>query len=73
MYFSNNLKLLLRLKNMTYTDLAEKLEVSTQTIGRWVNAQNEPDIPTLVHLSDIFGVTLDQLIKQNLEMEVRIN
>ena len=48
-------------------DLAEKVFVTRQTISNWENNRNYPDIRSLVLLSNVFGVSLDILVKGDLE------
>lgn len=47
--------------------LAEKIFVTRQTISNWENGKNYPDINSLVLLSNLFGVSLDILVKGDLE------
>lgn len=47
----------------TQGDLAEKLSVSRQAISKWELSTAYPDIERLIQLSDLFGVSLDSLIK----------
>lgn len=47
--------------------LAEKVFVTRQTISNWENDRSYPDIRSLVLLSEVFQVSLDQLIKGDLE------
>ena len=49
-------------KGMSQTDLAETLEVSRQSISKWETDTSVPELDKLVRLSEIFGVTLDQLV-----------
>ena len=48
--------------HLTQKDLAEKLYVSAQAVSRWENGEVEPSIETLKQLSSIFGVSLDELL-----------
>ncbi|MDE6852706.1 MAG: helix-turn-helix domain-containing protein [Lachnospiraceae bacterium] len=48
--------------------LAEKIFVSRQTISNWENDKSYPDVKSLILLSEVFGVSLDQLIKGDVEM-----
>lgn len=48
-------------------ELADKVYVSRQTISNWENDKNYPDIKSLVLISDIFHISLDNLIKGDLE------
>lgn len=51
------------LNNMTQMELAEKLNYSDKTISKWERAESSPDISVLVELADLFGVTLDYLVR----------
>ncbi|MBR5306278.1 MAG: helix-turn-helix transcriptional regulator [Oscillospiraceae bacterium] len=50
-------------KNMSQGDLSELLDVSRQSISKWENNSAQPDLDKIVKLSDIFGVTIDELVK----------
>lgn len=52
---------------LSQEDLAEKIFVTRQTISNWENGKNYPDINSLVLLSNLFGVSLDILVKGDLE------
>jgi len=52
---------------LSQDDLADKVFVTRQTISNWENDRNYPDIRSLVLLSTVFGVSLDILIKGDLE------
>lgn len=47
--------------------LAEKIFVSRQTISNWENNKNYPDVKSLLLLSSLFNVSLDMLVKGDLE------
>lgn len=52
---------------LSQDDLAEKIYVTRQTISNWENNRNYPDIRSLILLSDVFGISLDILVKGDLE------
>lgn len=52
---------------MTQEDLAERLEVSRQAVGKWVNDKGIPEVGKLVQISDLFGVSTDYLLKEDCE------
>ncbi|MCM1130314.1 MAG: helix-turn-helix domain-containing protein [Muribaculaceae bacterium] len=60
--FYDNIKRFRLNKNWTQEDLAEKLNVTRQTISKWEQGINEPDIATFKKLSCIFEVSLDELL-----------
>ena len=49
----------------------EELKVSRQTISKWESCQSYPDFQRLVLLSDYFGLTLDELVKDVDVQELR--
>lgn len=60
----------LRKKNgWSQEQLAEKLEVSRQSVSKWESAQSIPDINKMIKLSQIFGVSTDYLVKDEIEDE----
>ena len=57
----------LRKKNgWSQEDLAEKLDVSRQSVSKWESAQSVPDMGRIVKLSEIFGVSTDYLLKDDI-------
>ena len=53
--------------NLTQEQVAEALGVSRQTISNWENEKTYPDIKSVVALSDLYGVSLDYLLKDKEE------
>lgn len=59
---------------LSQEELAEKIYVTRQTISNWENGKSYPDIHSLLLLSSLFNVSLDQLIKGDIEiMKKEIN
>ena len=56
--------------NLTQEQLAEKVEVSRQTVAKWETGEALPNIYICQTLSDIFEVTLEQLSSEMTEKEV---
>jgi transcriptional regulator with XRE-family HTH domain len=52
--------------NYSQEELSEKLFVSRQTISNWENDKSYPDVQSLLLLSSIFDISLDQLVKGDL-------
>ena len=48
-------------------ELAEKMDVSRQSISKWEGAQSVPDMGRVIRLSQLFGVSTDYLLKDELE------
>ncbi len=58
----------LRKKNgWSQEELAEQMGVSRQAVCKWEGAQSIPDINKLIQLSQLFGVTTDYLLKDEIE------
>ena len=60
--FCHNLIQLRKLNQLSQEDLAEKVDVSRQTISKWETGESVPDIEKSKLLAEIFGVTLDDLV-----------
>lgn len=61
-------------RSFSQETLAEKVYVSRQTISNWENGKSYPDVNSLVLLSEAFEVSLDKLIKGDVEnMKEQIN
>ncbi len=52
-------------KGWSQEELAEKLDVTRQSVSKWESAQSVPDIAKILQLSELFGVTTDYLLKDN--------
>ena len=60
--------------NMSQEELADHVFVTRQTVSNWENDKNYPDINSLLLLSSLFGISLDILVKGDMEkMEEMIN
>ena len=49
-------------RRMSQEELAEKLDVSRQSVSKWETALAVPELDKLMKLCDLFGVTMDQLV-----------
>lgn len=54
--------------NMTQEELAEMVDVSRQSISKWEGALSIPDINKIIILSDVFGVSTDFLLNDELDI-----
>lgn len=50
-------------KGWTQTELADKLGVTNQAVSKWETGDSYPETPQLLKLSELFGVTVDDLLK----------
>lgn len=65
MEFREKLQVLRTQMKISQEELAEQLNISRQSVTKWENGQTFPDIQNLIQLSDIFKVSIDQLVKEN--------
>ena len=72
MNFSKQLKKYRELNGYSQEILAEKIYVTRQTISKWENDKTYPDIHNLITLSVLFDITLDELVKGDVETMKKI-
>ena len=60
--FADNLLQLRKMNHMSQEELAEKVNVSRQTLSKWETGESVPDIEKCKLLAEIFRVTLDDLV-----------
>ena len=58
--------------NISQEELAEKIYVTRQSISNWENGKTYPDIHSLLLLSSLFGISLDQLVKGDIEVMKKV-
>lgn len=63
MKFYDKLQKLRKEKGLSQEDLAEMLNVSRQSVSKWESGTTYPETDKLITISEIFGVTLDSLLK----------
>lgn len=57
---------------LTQESVAEKINVSRQTISNWENEKSYPDIVSVIELSSLYSISLDDLLKGDLKMLEKI-
>lgn len=67
MELQNQIKKYRTTMKMSQEELSEKVYVTRQTISNWENGKSYPDIHSLLLLSSLFEVSLDELIKGDIE------
>ncbi|EEM49139.1 helix-turn-helix transcriptional regulator [Bacillus cereus] len=72
MIFSERLKEEREKRNWSQHDLAEKIHVSRQSVSKWETGQNYPSIEIIIHLSDLFSITIDELLRSDEELTQKI-
>ena len=74
MELGNKIKYYRNEKELSQEELAERVYVSRQTISNWENNKSYPDINSIVLLSEVFEISIDNLIKGDVEqMKKKIN
>lgn len=59
----NNLKIFRKKNGFTQEQIAERIGVSRQAVAKWENGETLPDIENIIALCDIYGVTVDSLVR----------
>lgn len=71
MSLGENLQFLRKNAGVTQEELAERLEVSRQSVSKWEADASFPEMDKIITLCDMFGCTMDTLVKGNAEKEIR--
>ena len=58
---------------LSQEELAEKLSVSRQAVSKWENAQSIPDLQKIIVMSELFSVSTDYLLKDEMEPEQKVS
>ena len=72
MEISEKLKEARQESGMTQDQVAEKIMVSRVTVSHWENGKSLPDIVSLISLSDLYGISLDELVKGDSKMTEKV-
>jgi len=72
MTFSERLKKEREKRNWSQLDLAEKIHVSRQSVSKWETGKNYPSIEVIIDLSDLFGITIDELLRSDEELTEKV-
>lgn len=67
MSFGENLQRLRKGRNISQENLAEELNVSRQTVGKWENGITYPETECLIQISEFFNVSIDVLLKGTIQ------
>lgn len=71
MKFNEKLIKLRKASGLSQEELGDKLNVSRQTISKWELGETTPEMDKLVKMSEIFNITLDELVKdENIEPQI---
>ena len=69
MILADKISELRRSNNLSQEELAEKMDVSRQSVSKWESGNSIPDLNKIIKLSEIFGVSTDYLIKDDMEKD----
>jgi transcriptional regulator with XRE-family HTH domain len=72
MEISERLKEIRQNAGMTQEEVAEKIMVSRVTVSHWENGKSLPDIVSLISLSDLYSISLDELLKGDSKMTEKV-
>ena len=72
MVFSKRLKEEREKRDWSQTDLAEKIHVSRQSVSKWETGKNYPSIEIIIELSDLFGITVDEMLRSDKELKEQV-
>lgn len=64
---SRNLKSLRKKNQYTQEEIAEKINVSRQSVAKWENRESNPDIESCIKLANLYNVKLDDLVNHSEE------
>lgn len=73
MMFADNLVEMRKYRNWSQEELAEKIGVSRQTLSKYETGESLPDIEKCRQLADLFGVTVDDLIRYEKSESMGLN
>lgn len=60
-------------KGLSQSDVARKLNITRQSISKWETGKSYPDLDNLVLLSEIYEISIDELLKENQLLKKKIN
>lgn len=69
MIFADKIIILRKKNGWSQEELANRMNVSRQAVSKWEGAQSTPDLGKILQLGEIFGVTTDYLLKDEIEDE----
>lgn len=67
MIFADKLIQLRKKSGWSQEELAEQMDVTRQSVSKWESAVSVPDLEKIVRLSELFGVSIDYLLKESME------
>lgn len=65
MELKDKLQLLRKQNGYSQEQLADKLGIARQTLSKWENGQAVPELSNLISLSNLYGITIDRIVKED--------
>ncbi len=72
MKFSEKIKEIRKMQNLTQEQFAEKIFTSRNAVAKWESDRGYPDIQNLITISEVFEISLDDLIKNDKKLKTKI-
>lgn len=72
MTFGERVKAEREKKDWSQAELAEKIHVSRQSVSKWETGKSLPSIEVLIDLSDLFGITIDEMLRSDRELKEKV-
>ena len=72
MELKDKLQLLRKQNGYSQEQLADKIGIARQTISKWETGQAVPELNGLIQLSNLYGVTIDRMVKENDECNISL-
>lgn len=72
MFFGEKLKKEREKRGWSQIELSEKIHVSRQSVSKWETGKNYPSIEVIIDLSDLFGITIDELLRSDEELKEKV-
>ena len=70
MTFGKKLRAARMAMNLTQQKIADDFFITRQTISSWENGNSYPDVMTLIKLSDYFGFSIDEILREDKQMRL---
>ena len=72
MELKDKLQLMRKQNGYSQEQLADKIGIARQTISKWETGQAVPELNGLIQLSNLYGVTIDRMVKENDECNISL-
>ena len=72
MKFSEKIKEIRKIQNLTQEQFAEKIFISRNAVAKWESDRGYLDIQNLITISEVFEISLDDLIKNDKKLKTKI-